>query len=111
MRQGPKGDSIPRSEFREVVFTDQEIHIVPIGETVDLINRYQCDTMAPNKPIFLLDQMDAVEARDKNWPRPPFELNQDDKSDYGQGSIDNKLSITRLSPTLICFKKEGFVPY
>lgn len=67
--------------------------------------------MAPNKPIFLLDQMDAVEARDKNWPRPPFELNQDDKSDYGQGSIDNKLSITRLSPTLICFKKEGFVPY
>lgn len=97
------------NEFREVGFTEKDIQIIPVGETVSLIVRYEGDG-THNKPILLLGHMDVVEALEKDWDRPPFELTQDDKYFYGRGSIDNKLGITMLSSTFIRLKKQGFVP-
>jgi carboxypeptidase PM20D1 len=98
------------SEFREVGFKDEDINIIPMGETVGMIVRYKGDGTAAKKPILLLGHMDVVEALDKDWERPPFELTQDDKYFYGRGTIDNKLGITMLSSTFIRLKKEGFIP-
>ncbi|WP_232787677.1 M20/M25/M40 family metallo-hydrolase [Paraglaciecola sp. MB-3u-78] len=97
-------------EFREVGFKDEDINIIPMGETVGMIVRYKGDGTAAKKPILLLGHMDVVEALDKDWDRPPFELTQDDKYFYGRGTIDNKLGITMLSSTFIRLKKEGFMP-
>jgi acetylornithine deacetylase/succinyl-diaminopimelate desuccinylase-like protein len=96
-------------EFREVGFTDEDIQIIPLGETVGMIVRYQGNGSIET-PILLLGHMDVVEALDKDWERPPFKLTQDDKYFYGRGTIDNKLGITMLSSTFIRLKKEGFVP-
>ena len=96
-------------EFREVGFKDEDIQIIPNGETVGLIVRYQGDGSIAT-PILLLGHMDVVEALDKDWQRPPFELTQDDKYFYGRGTIDNKLGIAMLSSTFIRLKKEGFMP-
>jgi carboxypeptidase PM20D1 len=96
-------------EFREVGFKDEDIRIITSGETVGMIVRYQGDGTI-DKPILLLGHMDVVEALDKDWKRPPFELTQDDKYFYGRGTIDNKLGITMLSSTFIRLKKQGFVP-
>ena len=98
------------NEFREVGFKDEDIQIIPIGETVGMIVRYKGNGSVANKPILLLGHMDVVEALDKDWERPPFKLTQDDKYFYGRGTIDNKLGITMLSSTFIRLKKEGFVP-
>jgi carboxypeptidase PM20D1 len=65
-----------------------------------LIVRYEGDG-THNKPIFLLGHMDVVEALEKDWDSPPFELTQDDKCFYGRASIDNKLGISMLSSTSI----------
>lgn len=96
-------------EFREVGFKDEDIQIIPIGETVAMTVRYGGDGSL-DKPILLLGHMDVVEALDKDWERPPFKLTQDDKYFYGRGTIDNKLGITMLSSTFIRLKKEGFIP-
>jgi carboxypeptidase PM20D1 len=98
------------SEFREVGFKNEDIQIIPSGETVGMIVRYKGSGIVANKPILLLGHMDVVEALDKDWDRPPFKLTQDDKNFYGRGSIDNKLGITMISSTFIRLKKEGFVP-
>jgi carboxypeptidase PM20D1 len=94
------------NEFREVGFKDEDIQIIPSGETVGMIVRYQGDGSI-DKPILLLGHMDGVEALDKDWKSPPFELTQDDKYFYGRGTIDNKLGITMLSSTFIRLKKKG----
>jgi acetylornithine deacetylase/succinyl-diaminopimelate desuccinylase-like protein len=97
------------NEFRKVGFKDEDIQIIPTGETVGMIVRYQGDGSV-KRPILLLGHMDVVEALDKDWERPPFKLIQDDNYFYGRGTIDNKLRITMLSSTFIRLKKEGFVP-
>lgn len=96
-------------EFREVGFTDEDIQILPTGETAGMIVRYQGDGSV-KRPILLLGHMDVVEALDKDWERPPFKLIQDEHYFYGRGTIDNKLGITMLSSTFIRLKKEGFIP-
>jgi acetylornithine deacetylase/succinyl-diaminopimelate desuccinylase-like protein len=97
-------------EFRAVGFTNEDIQIIPSGETVALIVRYKGDDSFGNKPILLLGHMDVVEALGKDWQRPPFKLTQDDSYFYGRGSIDNKLGISMVTSTFIRLKKEGFVP-
>jgi len=96
-------------EFREVGFTDEDIQIIPLGETVGMIVRYQGNGTV-ERPILLLGHMDVVEALDKDWERPPFKLTQNENYFYGRGTIDNKLGITMLSSTFIRLKKEGFMP-
>lgn len=106
----PKMATYLADEFRLAGFNDEDISIIPKGETAALIVRYRGDGSAHKKPILLLGHMDVVEALDKDWQRPPFELTQDDNYFYGRGTIDNKLGITMLSSTFIRLKKEGFIP-
>lgn len=98
------------SEFRAAGFTDQDVRILPKGETAALVVHYRGDGSTHKKPILLLGHMDVVEALAKDWERPPFELTQDDTYFYGRGSIDNKYGVSMLSATFIRLKKEGFVP-
>ncbi|WP_438864727.1 M20/M25/M40 family metallo-hydrolase [Neptunicella sp.] len=106
----PKLAAYLASEFRLAGFPEEDIHILPNGETAALVVYYRGDGSAGKRPILLLGHMDVVEALDKDWQRPPFELTQDDKYFYGRGSIDNKLGVTMLSSTFIRLKNEGFVP-
>jgi len=98
------------SEFRKAGFSDDDIHILPKGETAALVVRYAGDGSSGNGSILLLGHMDVVEAFDKDWERPPFKLTKDDNYFYGRGTIDNKLGVTMLSSTFIRLKKAGFIP-
>ena len=98
------------AEFRQAGFAEQDIQILPSGETAALVVRYRGEVGSTKKPILLLAHMDVVEALAKDWQRPPFALTQDDNYFYGRGILDNKLGVTMLTATFIRLKQQGFVP-
>jgi len=91
-------------------FPEEDVEVVPLGDTASLIAKYRGDGSSGKAPILLLGHMDVVEALDKDWERPPFELTRDDTSFYARGSVDNKFGVAQLTSTFIRLKKEGFVP-
>ena len=91
-------------------FPQEDVEVVPLGETAALVAKYRGDGSAGQAPILLLGHMDVVEARAQDWQRPPFELTRDDTYFYGRGTDDNKFGIAQLTATFIRLKKEGFVP-
>ncbi len=91
-------------------FPEDDVEVVPLGETAALIARYRGDGSSGKAPILLLGHMDVVEALAKDWQRPPFELTKDDTNFYARGSKDNKFGVAQLTSTFIRLKKEGFVP-
>lgn len=91
-------------------FPEEDVEVVPLGETASLIARYRGDGSSGKAPILLLGHMDVVEALAKDWERPPFELTRDDNYFYARGTVDNKFGVTQLTSTFIRLKKEGFVP-
>ena len=91
-------------------FPAEDVEVVPLGETASLIARYRGDGSSGKAPILLLGHMDVVEALEKDWERPPFELTRDDNYFYARGSVDNKFGVAQLTSTFIRLKKEGFVP-
>ena len=91
-------------------FPEEDVEIVPLGETVSLIARYRGDGSSGKAPILLLGHMDVVEALAQDWERPPFELTRDDNYFYARGSLDNKFGVAQLTSTFIRLRKEGFVP-
>ncbi|MEM7360454.1 MAG: M20/M25/M40 family metallo-hydrolase [Pseudomonadota bacterium] len=98
-------------QLSAVGFAEEDITIIPSGETVAMIVRFRGDGSSGKKPILLLGHMDVVEALPEDWERPPFELTQDDTFFYGRGTIDNKYGITMLVSTFIHLKQEGFIPH
>ena len=50
-------------EFREVGFKEEDINIIPMGETVGMIVRYKRDGTAAKKPILLLGHMERYDPR------------------------------------------------
>ena len=106
----PKIANYLASELTEAGFPEDDVEVVPVGETAALIARYRGDGSSGNAPILLLAHMDVVEALQKDWERPPFELTRDDTYFYGRGTKDNKFGITQLTATFIRLKKEGFIP-
>jgi acetylornithine deacetylase/succinyl-diaminopimelate desuccinylase-like protein len=98
------------SELRAAGFPEEDVEVVPFGETATLIARYRGDGSSGKAPILLLGHMDVVEALEQDWERPPFELTRDDSYFYARGSDDNKFGVTQLTSTFIRLKKEGFVP-
>jgi carboxypeptidase PM20D1 len=98
------------SELIAAGFPEEDVEVVPLGETASLIARYRGDGSSGKAPILLLGHMDVVEALAKDWERPPFELTSDDCYFYARGSVDNKFGVTQLTSTFIRLKKEGFVP-
>jgi len=99
-----------RSELIAAGFPEEDVEVVPLGETASLIARYRGDGSSGKAPILLLGHMDVVEALAKDWVRPPFELTTDGNYFYGRGTIDNKFGVAQLTSTFIRLKKEGFVP-
>ncbi len=91
-------------------FPNEDVEVLPVGETAALIARYRGDDSAGKPPILLLGHMDVVEARPEDWERPPFELTSDDNYFYARGTIDNKFGVAHLTSTFVRLMKEGFVP-
>ncbi len=98
------------SELLAAGLPEEDIEILPVGETVALIARYRGDDSSGRAPILLLGHMDVVEALPRDWERPPFELTRDDTYFYARGTIDNKFGVAQLTSTFIRLQKEGFVP-
>jgi len=91
-------------------FPEEDVEVVPLGETASLIAKYRGDGSSGKAPILFLGHMDVVEALAKDWERPPFELTTDGVYFYGRGTIDNKFGVAQLTSTFIRLKKEGFIP-
>lgn len=91
-------------------FPEEDVEVVPLGETASLVVTYRGDGAAERAPIAFLAHMDVVEALASDWERPPFELTSDDEYFYARGTIDNKFGVTQLVATFIRLKKEGYVP-
>ncbi|MEE8496135.1 MAG: M20/M25/M40 family metallo-hydrolase [Xanthomonadales bacterium] len=91
-------------------FPEEDVEVVPLGETASLIARYRGDGSSLKAPILLLGHMDVVEALLEDWERPPFALTRDDTYFYARGSDDNKFGVAQLTSTFIRLRKEGFVP-
>ena len=89
---------------------EEDVEVLPVGETAALIARYRGNGSSGKAPILFLGHMDVVEARPEDWERAPFELTKDDTYFYARGSIDNKFGVAQLTSTFIRLKKEGFVP-
>ena len=91
-------------------FPETDVRVVMKGDFATLIARYRGDDSAGRKPILFLGHMDVVEALEKDWERPPFELTRDEVNFYARGTIDNKFGVSQLTSTFIRLKKDGFVP-
>ncbi|MBT8071977.1 MAG: M20/M25/M40 family metallo-hydrolase [Gammaproteobacteria bacterium] len=98
------------NELLAAGFPQEDVEVVPLGETASLIAKYRGDGSSGKAPILLLGHMDVVEALARDWERPPFELTSDDSYFYARGTVDNKFGVAQLTSTFIRLKKEGFVP-
>lgn len=106
----PKVANYLAGELIDAGIPEDDVEVVPVGETAALIARYRGDGSSGKAPILLLGHMDVVEAFEEDWERPPFELTKDDTYFYARGTIDNKFGIAQVTSTFIRLKKEGFVP-
>lgn len=97
-------------ELRAAGFGQQDIEVIPRGETAVFVARYRGDGSSDNKPILLLGHMDVVGAKPEDWERPPFTLTRDERFFYARGTIDNKMGIAHMVSTFIRLRQEGFVP-
>ena len=89
-------------------FADEDIELVPLGETATLIATYH--GKSAEAPIVLNAHMDVVEANPADWVRDPFRMETDGTYYYGRGVLDDKYGLTMLVTTLLRLKREGFVP-
>lgn len=106
----PKMAAYLASELTAAGFTDDDIQIIPSGETASLIVRYKGDASSGKEPILFLGHMDVVDAKSEDWELDPFTLTQKDGYFFGRGTIDNKYGIMNLTQTFIRLKQDGFVP-
>ena len=64
--------------FRAAGFPEEDIHILPVGETASLVVRYRGNGRG-GKPILLLAHMDVVTAKPEEWQRDPFTLDRGER--------------------------------
>ncbi|HKU12808.1 MAG TPA: M20/M25/M40 family metallo-hydrolase [Steroidobacteraceae bacterium] len=95
--------------FRAAGFPEQDIHILPVGETASLVVRYRGSGRGA-RPILLLAHMDVVTAKPEEWQRDPFTLVEENGYFFGRGTLDNKQGVTVLTSTFLRLRREGFVP-
>src|SRR5215831_19802555 len=95
--------------FRQAGFPDNDIHIVPVGDTASLIVRYRGDGSG-GRPIILMAHMDVVTAHRSDWQRDPFTLVEENGYFFGRGASDIKNGVAILSATLLRLKAEHFTP-
>lgn len=106
----PKMADYLASELKATGFTDDDIQIIPSGETASLVVRYKGDDSSDMRPILFLGHMDVVDAKHEDWELDPFTLTEKDGYFFGRGTIDNKYGIMNLTQTFMRLKQEGFVP-
>ncbi|MEL0314352.1 MAG: M20/M25/M40 family metallo-hydrolase [Halieaceae bacterium] len=97
-------------QFQQAGFPDEDIHLLPHGETASLVVRYRGDGSGKLRSILLSSHMDVVGADPRDWERHPFELQEDDNFYYGRGVLDNKFDVSLLTTLFVWLKAEGFVP-
>ncbi|WP_262691896.1 M20/M25/M40 family metallo-hydrolase [Kordiimonas aestuarii] len=97
-------------EFRKGGFPEEDIHLLPVGDTAALVVRYRGDGSSGKKPVSLSAHMDVVDALPKDWERDPFTLIEEDGYLFGRGVLDNKMGMTSLTTTFLRLKAEGYVP-
>jgi len=96
-------------EFRKAGFPDQDIHVLPLGETASLVVRLRGDGSG-GRPIVFMAHMDVVTAKREDWQRDPFTLVEENGFFYGRGTEDIKEGVAQLSATFMRLKQQGFVP-
>lgn len=97
-------------KFREAGFADEDIHVLPLGETASLVVRYPGDGSSGKRPISISAHMDVVEAKRADWERDPFKLIEEDGYFFGRGTVDDKAGITAVVTNFLRLKAEGWVP-
>jgi acetylornithine deacetylase/succinyl-diaminopimelate desuccinylase-like protein len=95
--------------FRAAGFREDDIHVLPSGETASLVVRYRGDGTG-GRPILLLAHMDVVTAKPEDWQRDPFRLVEENGYFFGRGTLDIKSEIALLTATFLRLKAENFVP-
>ena len=95
--------------FRAAGFADEDIHVLPSGESAALVVRYRGSGKG-GKPILLLAHMDVVTAKPEDWKRDPFTLVEENGYFFGRGTLDIKNEVANLTTTFLRLKAEKFVP-
>lgn len=95
--------------FRAAGFPEDDIHILPSGETASLVVRYRGNGQG-GKPILVIAHMDVVTAKPEDWERDPFRLVEESGYFFGRGTMDIKGEIALITATFLRLKAEKFVP-
>ncbi len=107
--QVPKMAEYLAERFRAAGFPEDDIHIIPLGETASLVVRYR-GTGRGGRPILLNAHMDVVTANRADWKRDPFTLVEEGGYYFGRGTWDDKLDVATITTTFLRLRQEGFVP-
>jgi len=97
-------------ELQAAGFAEEDMEIIPAGETAAFTLRYRGDGSSGAKPVLFLAHMDVVDAKRDDWEHDPFVLREEDGFFLGRGVADNKYGITNLTQSFMRLKQEGFVP-
>ena len=76
-------------KLRAAGFPEEDIHILPLGETASFVARYRGDGSG-GRPILLTAHMDVVTANPEEWERDPFTLIEENGYFFGRGTLDIK---------------------
>ncbi len=106
----PKLAAYLANEFKQGGFPEEDIHLLPVGDTAALVVRYRGDGSSGKKPVSLSAHMDVVDALPEDWERDPFTLIEEDGYLFGRGVLDNKMGMTSLTTNFLRLKAEGYVP-
>jgi acetylornithine deacetylase/succinyl-diaminopimelate desuccinylase-like protein len=96
-------------KFRSAGIPEDDIHVLPLGETASLVVRYAGDGTG-GRPIVLMAHMDVVVANREDWTRDPFTLVEENGYFFGRGTSDIKGDVALITTTFLRLKAEGFVP-
>jgi acetylornithine deacetylase/succinyl-diaminopimelate desuccinylase-like protein len=94
--------------FRRAGFPEQDVRVLPYGDTAAFMARLRAPGTAAARPILLIAHMDVVEALPADWSKPPFELVEEDGYFYGRGTNDNKGGLVAQVVTLLRLHAEGY---
>jgi acetylornithine deacetylase/succinyl-diaminopimelate desuccinylase-like protein len=96
-------------KLRAVGIPEEDIHILPLGETASFVARYRGDGTG-GRPVLLTAHMDVVTANPDEWERDPFTLIEEEGYFFGRGTSDIKADVVAITSTFMRLKREGFVP-
>jgi acetylornithine deacetylase/succinyl-diaminopimelate desuccinylase-like protein len=96
-------------EFRAAGFDEQDIHVLPLGETASLVVRFRGNGTG-GRPVALLAHMDVVTAKREDWVRDPFTLIEENGFLFGRGTLDVKVGVVAITCAVLRLKAEGFTP-